>query len=51
VTVDRDGVIRQRGQVVTELVGHSAADAIGRSLNIVIPPVFGLCIGGASIGQ
>jgi PAS domain S-box-containing protein len=40
VTVDRDGVIRQWGQAVTELVGHCAADAIGRSLNIVIPPVF-----------
>jgi PAS domain S-box-containing protein len=40
VTVDRDGIIRQWDNAVTEFVGHSAADAIGRSLDIVIPPVF-----------
>lgn len=40
VTVDRDGIIRQWDSAVTELVGHSADDAIGRSLNIVIPPIF-----------
>lgn len=40
VTVDRDGVIRQWGSAVTEFVGHSADDAIGRSLDVVIPPVF-----------
>lgn len=40
VTVDRDGIIRQWDSAVTELVGHSADDAIGRSLDIVIPPIF-----------
>ncbi len=40
VTVDRDGIIRQWDSAVTELVGHTAEDAIGRSLNIVIPPIF-----------
>ncbi|MGH3438116.1 MAG: PAS domain S-box protein [Sciscionella sp.] len=40
VTVDRDGIIRQWGGAVTELVGHSAEDALGRSLDVVIPPVF-----------
>jgi PAS domain S-box-containing protein len=38
VTVDREGVIRQWGDAVTEVVGHSADDAVGRSLNVVIPP-------------
>lgn len=40
VTVDRDGIIRRWDSAVTELVGHTADDAIGRSLNIVIPPMF-----------
>jgi PAS domain S-box-containing protein len=40
VTVDRDGIIRKWDSAVTELVGHSADDAIGRSLDIVIPPIF-----------
>jgi PAS domain S-box-containing protein len=40
VTVDREGIIRRWDSAVTELVGHTADDAIGRSLNIVIPPVF-----------
>ncbi len=39
VTVDRDGIIQQWGDGVTELVGHSADYALGRSLNLVIPPV------------
>jgi PAS domain S-box-containing protein len=39
VTVDRDGIIKQWGEAVTELVGYSADDAIGQSLNVVIPPV------------
>ena len=38
VTVDRDGIIRQWGDAVTEVVGYSAADAVGQSLNVVIPP-------------
>ncbi|MBV8928592.1 MAG: PAS domain-containing protein [Mycobacteriaceae bacterium] len=40
VTVDRHGIILQWGDAVTEIVGHSAAETIGRSLNVVIPPVF-----------
>jgi PAS domain S-box-containing protein len=39
VIVDRDGVIHQWGDAVTDVVGHSAADTLGRSLNVVIPPV------------
>jgi PAS domain S-box-containing protein len=39
VTVDRDGIIHQWGDAVTEVVGHSAEDALGRDLNLLIPPV------------
>jgi PAS domain S-box-containing protein len=39
VTVDREGIIHQWGDGVTEVVGHTADDAVGRSLNVVIPPV------------
>ena len=39
VTVDRDGIIRQWGDAVTEVVGHCAADTVGQSLDVVIPPV------------
>jgi PAS domain S-box-containing protein len=38
VTVDRHGIIQQWGDAVTEVVGYSADDALGRSLNVVIPP-------------
>jgi PAS domain S-box-containing protein len=38
VTVDRKGIIRQWGDAVTDVVGHSAHDALGQSLNVVIPP-------------
>ena len=38
VTVDRKGIIHHWGDAVTEVVGYSADDAIGRSLNVVIPP-------------
>lgn len=38
VTVDRDGVIHQWGDAVTEIVGYSADEAVGQSLNVVIPP-------------
>ena len=38
VTVDRKGIIRQWGDAVTEVVGYSAEDALGRSLDVVIPP-------------
>ena len=37
VTVDRKGIIRQWGDAVTEVVGYSADDALGRSLDIIIP--------------
>jgi PAS domain S-box-containing protein len=39
VTVDRDGVIHQWGDAVTEVVGFSADETLGRNLNLVIPPV------------
>jgi PAS domain S-box-containing protein len=38
VTVDRAGTIRQWGEDVTKVVGHSADDTLGRNLNIIIPP-------------
>lgn len=38
VTVDREGIIHQWGDAVTDVVGHSADDTLGRSLNVVIPP-------------
>lgn len=38
VTVDRDGVIRQWGDAVTEIVGFTADDTLGASLNLIIPP-------------
>lgn len=37
VTVDRDGIVRQWGDVVTEVIGYSADETVGRSLNIIIP--------------
>jgi PAS domain S-box-containing protein len=39
VTVDREGIIHQWGDAVTEVVGFSAEETVGRSLNVVIPPV------------
>jgi PAS domain S-box-containing protein len=39
VIVDRDGIIHQWGDAVTEVVGHSADDTLGRNINVVIPPV------------
>ena len=39
VTVDRAGIIHQWGDAVTDVVGHSAGDTLGRSLDVVIPPV------------
>jgi PAS domain S-box-containing protein len=38
VTVDRHGIIHQWGDAVTDVVGYSADDALGKSLNVVIPP-------------
>jgi len=38
VTVDHQGIIRQWGDAVSEVVGYSAEDALGQSLNVVIPP-------------
>jgi PAS domain S-box-containing protein len=40
VTVDRDGIIHQWGDAVTEVTGHSADETVGRNLNFVIPPAF-----------
>jgi PAS domain S-box-containing protein len=39
VTVDRDGIIHQWGDAVTQVVGYSADEALGRNLNVVIPTV------------
>jgi PAS domain S-box-containing protein len=39
VTVDRKGVIHQWGDAGTDIVGYSADATLGRSLNLVIPPV------------
>lgn len=39
VTVDRDGIIHQWADAVTEVVGYSADQALGRNLDVVIPPV------------
>lgn len=39
VIVDRDGIIHQWGDAVTEVVGYSADDTLGHNLNVVIPPV------------
>jgi len=38
VTVDRRGVINQWDDAVTEVVGYSAAEALGQSLDVIIPP-------------
>jgi len=38
VTVDRKGIIRQWGEAVTDVVGYSADDTLGQSLDVVIPP-------------
>lgn len=38
VTVDRAGIIRQWGEDVTKVVGHSADETLGRNLNLIIPP-------------
>jgi PAS domain S-box-containing protein len=38
VSVDRDGVILSWGDAVTEVVGYSADEAIGESIDVIIPP-------------
>jgi PAS domain S-box-containing protein len=38
VTVDREGIIHQWGDDVTEVVGRSAEEILGRNLNVIIPP-------------
>jgi PAS domain S-box-containing protein len=38
VTVDRDGVILTWGDAVTDVVGYSADEAAGESLDVIIPP-------------
>jgi PAS domain S-box-containing protein len=38
VTVDRDGIITQWDDAVTDVAGYSANEALGRSLEVVIPP-------------
>src|SRR5262245_9879314 len=39
VTVDRDGIIREWDDAVTDVAGYSADEAVGRNLDVVIPPV------------
>jgi PAS domain S-box-containing protein len=38
VVVDHHGVIHKWGDAVTDVVGYSADEALGQSLNVVIPP-------------
>lgn len=38
VVVDGHGVIKKWGDAVTGVVGYSADEALGQSLNVVIPP-------------
>ncbi|MUL64469.1 PAS sensor protein [Mycobacterium sp. CBMA 234] len=38
VIVDRRGIIHHWGDAVTEVVGYSADDVVGQSLNVIIPP-------------
>jgi PAS domain S-box-containing protein len=38
VVVDSHGVIQKWGHAVTDVVGYSADEAVGKSLNVVIPP-------------
>ena len=40
VFADADGVIHYWSNGATRLLGHSAADTIGRSLDVMIPPPF-----------
>ena len=37
VTVDRHGVINHWGDAVTDVVGYSADEALGQSLDVIIP--------------
>lgn len=39
VSVDRNGIIHHWGDAVTEVVGYSADQTVGRNLDVVIPPV------------
>jgi PAS domain S-box-containing protein len=39
VTVDRHGIIHQWGDAVTEVTGYSAAETLGRNLDLVVPRV------------
>jgi PAS domain S-box-containing protein len=39
VTVDRDGIIREWDDAVTDVAGYSADEALGCNLEVVIPPV------------
>jgi PAS domain S-box-containing protein len=38
VSVDRDGVILSWGDAITEVVGYSANEVVGESLDVIIPP-------------
>jgi PAS domain S-box-containing protein len=39
VTVDREGIIREWDDAVTDVAGYSADEAVGRNLDVVIPPM------------
>ena len=39
ITADRDGVIRQWGQEAENVFGYTAEEAIGRKVDLIIPPV------------
>ena len=38
IAADRDGVIREWNPVAERIFGHSAEEAIGQTLNLVVPP-------------
>ena len=38
IVADRDGVIREWNEVAEHIFGYSAADAIGQTIDLVVPP-------------
>ena len=40
VIADTDGVIRLWNEGAARLIGHSATDAVGQKLDLIVPPDF-----------
>jgi PAS domain S-box-containing protein len=40
VIADRHGIIRLWSEGAARLIGHSAADAVGQKLDLIVPPDF-----------